>query len=83
MRYKIIKDASLRSSMKRYQDLGDERWRLFDALLTSRTRSEYLSKVPGFVQEMVSRGTGKVWLVTPDNHFDYVLRNGRIGKGQK
>lgn len=78
MRYKIVKDSSLRNSMTRYRNLGDERWRLFDALLTSNTRTEYLNKVHGFLQERVSRQTGKIWLVTPDNCFDYVLRNGRI-----
>jgi hypothetical protein len=83
MRYMIVKDASLRKSMARYRNLGDDRWRLFDALLTSSTRTEYLNKVHGFVQERVSRQTGKTWLVTAENYFDYVLRNGRIAKDQK
>lgn len=78
MKYKIVRDASLRKSMANYKGKDDERWKLFDALLTSTTYDEYMAKVNGFVQERASRRTGKSWFVTPKNCFDYVLRNGRI-----
>jgi len=79
MKYQIMKDASLRESMRKYKDKGDQRWMLFDALLRSSTNEEYLAKVGGFEQEMTSRKTGNPWKVTPENCFQYVLKNGRIG----
>jgi hypothetical protein len=78
MKYRIVRDASMRKSMADYKEKGDDRWKLFDALLTSTTYGEYITKVNGFVQERTSRRTGKSWFVTPKNCFDYVLRNGRI-----
>ena len=78
MRYRIVKDASLRESMERYQANDDDRWKLFDALLRSSTYDEYMAKVRGFEQEMISKQTSKAWKVTPQNCFQYVLRNGRI-----
>lgn len=79
MRYKILKDASLRETLRKYKEKGDERWMLFDALLRSSTYEEYASMVDGFEQEMTSRKTGNPWKVTPENCFQYVLKNGRIG----
>lgn len=78
VRYKIVKDASLRKSMTKYRNLGDERWRLFDAILTSTSRDEYLQKSLGFVQERESKTTGKTWLVTPENCFTYLCKSHRI-----
>ena len=78
MRYRIVKDASLRESMRRYKANGDERWKLFAARLDASTDDEYMAKVRGFEQEMISRKTGKPWKATPRNFFQYVLRNGRI-----
>jgi hypothetical protein len=78
MHYKIVKAESLQKSLTRYQILGDSRWRLFDALLTSTTKEEFLSKAAGFNKRMISQRTGDAWYVTAQNHFDYVERNGRI-----
>ena len=78
MRYKIVKDASLRQSMTKYRNLGDERWRLFDAILSSTSRDEYLQKTLGLVQERESKSTGKTWLVTPENCFTYLCKSHRI-----
>ncbi len=80
MRYKILKDASLRESMRKYKEKGDERWMLFDALLSSSTDDEFVAKVRGFEKVMISRNTGKPWLATPQNFFKYVLRNERIAQ---
>jgi hypothetical protein len=79
MRYKILKDASLRESMRKYKEKGDERWMLFDALIRSTSKDEYMAKVRDFEKEITSRKTGKAWKVTPENCFQYVLNNGRIG----
>jgi hypothetical protein len=38
-----VKDASLRESMRKYKEKGDERWKLFDALLRSATYDEYMA----------------------------------------
>ncbi len=80
MRDRIVKDASLRESMRKYKGKGYERWMLFDALLSSSTNDEFVAKVRGFEKEMISRNTGKPWLVTPQNFFNYVLRNERIAQ---
>lgn len=77
-KYTVLREASLRESMRRYKDKGDERWELFEALLASSTRDAYMAKVGGFQKEMISNHTGKVWLVTAENFFDYELRNDRI-----
>ena len=79
MRYRIVKDASLRESMRRYQEKGDARWELFDALLRSSTYDEYMIKVRDFGEmEKTSRKTGNPWKITPLNCFQYVCRHGRI-----
>lgn len=78
MRYKIVKDASLRESMRKNQENGEIRWKLYEALLTSSTYDEYMAKAGGIEQEFVSGKTGKAWKATADNCFKYVLRNGRI-----
>lgn len=78
MKYKIWKESSLRESMRKYKENGDERWMLFDALLRSSTYEEYDAKVSGFEQEMTSSKTGNPWKVTPKNCFQYVMKNGRI-----
>lgn len=78
MRYKILKDASLRESMRKYKEKGDERWMLFDALINSSSKAEYMAKVRGFEKEITSSKTGNPWKVTPENCFQYVLKNGRI-----
>lgn len=80
MKYKIVKDSSLRKSMHKYKEEGDERWKLFDALLSSSTFDEYIAKVHGFEQVMVSRVSGKPWYITPANHFGYELKIKRIEK---
>ena len=40
MRYKILKDASLRESMRKYKEKGDEWWMLFDALIRSSSKDD-------------------------------------------
>lgn len=80
MKYRIVKDASLRGSMRKFREKGDERWMLFNAILNSATYDEYMARVRGFEQEMISKNTGKPWLVTSQNFFSYVLRNERIAK---
>lgn len=78
MRYRIVKDASLRESMRKTKGNGEIRWKLYEALLTSSTYDEYMAKAAGIEQEFVSKITGKPWKATARNCFKYVLRNGRI-----
>ncbi len=78
MRYTIVKAESLQKSLTRYQSVGDNRWKLFDALLKSSTQEDFLSKVAGFNKKMISQRTGDPWYVTATNHFNYVMRHGRI-----
>ncbi len=78
MRYRIVKDASLRESMRKNKERGEIRWKLYEALLMSSTHEEYMTKAAGIEQEFVSRSTGKLWKATAENCFKYVLRNGRI-----
>lgn len=78
MRYRIVKDASLRESMRKNKKNGEMRWKLYEALLTSSTYDEYMAKAAGIEQEFVSRKTGKPWKATAKNCFKYVLRNERI-----
>ncbi|MDD3838936.1 MAG: type II toxin-antitoxin system VapC family toxin [Phenylobacterium sp.] len=76
--YRIVKEASLRASLRRYKDLGDPRWLLFEALLRCTTYEEYMAEVGGFEHEIPSRGTGKPWKATAENCYNYLMRNGRI-----
>lgn len=78
MRYRIVKDASLRESMRKNKANGAIRWMLYEALLTSATYDEYMAKAAGIEQKFISRTTGKPWKATAKNCFKYVLRNGRI-----
>jgi hypothetical protein len=78
VRYKIVKADSLQKSLTKYQSVGDNRWKLFDALLKSTTKEDFLSKVAGFNRKMISQRTGDPWYVTATNHFNYVKRQGRI-----
>ena len=74
MKYKVIKDTSLRESMRRYKENGDDRWVLFDALLRSSTYGAYMAKVRGFEQVIISKQTNKPWKITPSGHFGYEKR---------